>query len=190
MAFQAALLYTSSRGERRIRVHTLCLPTSASVSEIINGADQAAVVGMLAKFAADRATSDSVADAKEGENYVALFPKGCRGESVLRFFNVIPTMIVTVRECCKLNFHSHLGLVVSCVDAAETFKLHACSMSIPNGLLMPTSLRLLPLFVLACLRSSGFRNGVSSDERSFAFADFKSLPLQQLLLFIYPDLYR
>jgi hypothetical protein len=37
------------------------------VSEIINGADQAAVVGMLAKFAADRATSDSVADAKEGE---------------------------------------------------------------------------------------------------------------------------
>ena len=37
------------------------------MSEIINGADQAAVVGMLAKFAADRATSDSVADAKEGE---------------------------------------------------------------------------------------------------------------------------
>ena len=80
--------------------------------------------------------------------------------------------------------------MVSCVDAAETFKLHACSMSIPNGLLMPTSLRLLPLFVLACLRSSGFRNGVGSDERSFAFADFKSLPLQQLLLFMYPDLYR
>ena len=37
------------------------------MSEIINGADQAAVVGMLAKFAADRATSDSVADAKEGK---------------------------------------------------------------------------------------------------------------------------
>ena len=69
VAFQAALLYTSSRGERRIRVHTLCLPTSASVSEIINGADQAAVVGMLAKFAADRATSDSVADAKEGKYF-------------------------------------------------------------------------------------------------------------------------
>merc|ERR1712223_381685 len=147
VTFQAALLYTSSKGERRIRVHTLCLPTSNSVSEIINGADQAAVVGMLAKFAADRATSDSVADAKE-------------------------------------------GLEVSCVDAAETFKLHGCSMSVPNGLLMPTSLRLLPLFVLACLRSYGFRNGVSLDERSFTFAEFKSLPLQQLLLMIYPDLYR
>ena len=37
-------------GERRIRVHTLCLPTSASVTDIINGADQQAVIGMLAKF--------------------------------------------------------------------------------------------------------------------------------------------
>ena len=47
--FQAALLYTSSKGERRIRVHTLCLPTSASVSDIINSADQQAVLGMLVK---------------------------------------------------------------------------------------------------------------------------------------------
>ena len=45
-------------------------------------------------------------------------------------------------------------------------------------------------FVLAYLRSYGFRNGVSLDERSFTFAEFKSLPLQQLLLMIYPDLYR
>ena len=48
--FQAALLYTSAKGERRIRVHTLCLPTSASVSDIINSADQQAVLGMLVKF--------------------------------------------------------------------------------------------------------------------------------------------
>ena len=50
VTLQAALLYTSSKGERRIRVHTLCLPTSASVSDIINSADQQAVIGMLAKF--------------------------------------------------------------------------------------------------------------------------------------------
>ena len=50
VTFQAALLYTSSKGERRIRVHTLCLPTSASVNDIINGADQQAIVGMLVKF--------------------------------------------------------------------------------------------------------------------------------------------
>ena len=50
VTFQAALLYTSSKAERRIRVHTLCLPTCASVSEIIHGADQTAIIGMLTKF--------------------------------------------------------------------------------------------------------------------------------------------
>lgn len=146
VTFQAALLYTSSKGERRIRVHTLCLPTSASVSDIINGADQQAVLGMLTKFAADRAVNDSVSDAKE-------------------------------------------GLVVSCVDTIETYRTQA-SMSIPSGLLISQSLRLLPLYVLACLRSAGFRNGVRADDRSFCFSQFKTLPLTQLIQTVYPDLYR
>merc|ERR1719251_526875 len=50
VTFQAALLYTSSKGERRIRVHTLCVPTTASVTDVINSADQQAVIGMLTKF--------------------------------------------------------------------------------------------------------------------------------------------
>ena len=67
------------------------------------------------------------------------------------------------------------GLVVSCVDTIETYRqqvweaiiairlLHnisyfndfifQASMSIPTGLLISQSLRLLPLYVLACLRS-------------------------------------
>jgi len=146
VTFQAALLYTSAKGERRIRVHTLCVPTSASVPDIINSADQQAVIGMLTKFAADRATTDSIADAKE-------------------------------------------GLVVSCVDTIETYRTHA-SMSIPTGLLISASLRLMPLYVLASLRSAGFRNGVRADERSHYFSQFKTLPLTQLLQLIYPDLYR
>ena len=76
-------------------------------------------------------------------------------------------------------------------------------MSIPSGLLISQSLRLLPLFVLSCLRSvsiknlnekpyllsfyslklififlqSGFRNNVRVDERSYCFSQFKTLPL-------------
>jgi protein transport protein SEC24 len=50
VVFQAALLYTSSKAERRIRVHTLCLPTTTSVADVINTADQEAIVSMLAKF--------------------------------------------------------------------------------------------------------------------------------------------
>lgn len=130
VCFQAALLYTSSKGERRIRVHTLCIPTTNSVSEVINGADQQAIIGMLAKFGkiqrfhlnhfkrstfclnvsgAERAMNDSVADAKE-------------------------------------------GLVVSAVDTLETYKAYS-SIGHPAGLLISSSLKLLPLYTLALMRA-------------------------------------
>lgn len=146
VAFQAALLYTSAKGERRIRVHTFCLPTTASVTEVINSSDQQAIVGMLAKFASDRAVNDSLADAKE-------------------------------------------GLVVSCVDAFETYKSYA-SIGHPSGLPVSQSLTLLPLYTLATMRSLGFRPGMKPDDRTSAFLQFKTLPLAQLIQYIYPDLYR
>merc|ERR1719309_1676087 len=65
VSFQAALLYTSSKGERRIRVHTLCIPTTASLQEVVQGADQHCVAGLLAKMAADRTLNSSLADARE-----------------------------------------------------------------------------------------------------------------------------
>jgi hypothetical protein len=37
-------------GERRIRVHTLCLPVAASLSDILYSADQQCIVGLLAKM--------------------------------------------------------------------------------------------------------------------------------------------
>lgn len=48
--FQVALLYTSSKGERRIRVHTLALPISSNLNEIFANADQEAVVSLVAKM--------------------------------------------------------------------------------------------------------------------------------------------
>nr|XP_053656723.1 protein transport protein Sec24B-like [Cherax quadricarinatus] len=63
--FQAALLYTSSKGERRIRVHTLCLPVSPNMHEVITAVDQQAVIGLLAKMAVDRCLSSSLSDARD-----------------------------------------------------------------------------------------------------------------------------
>jgi len=65
VSFQAALLYTSSKGERRIRVHTLCIPTSASLQEVIQSADQQCIVGLLSKMAVDRTLNTNLADARE-----------------------------------------------------------------------------------------------------------------------------
>ncbi|WAQ97426.1 SC24B-like protein [Mya arenaria] len=65
MSFQAALLYTSSKGERRIRVHTLCLPVTNQIADIHAAADQQAIVALLAKMAVDRSLTSSISDARE-----------------------------------------------------------------------------------------------------------------------------
>jgi len=65
ICFQAALLYTSSKGERRIRVHTMCLPIASTVTEVIQSADQQCIVGLLAKMAVDRSLSSSITDARD-----------------------------------------------------------------------------------------------------------------------------
>lgn len=64
-AFQAALLYTSSRGERRIRVHTLCLPVTGNLHDIVNSVDQQAAVALLARMAVDRCHSSTSTDARD-----------------------------------------------------------------------------------------------------------------------------
>ncbi|XP_059377985.1 protein transport protein Sec24B-like isoform X2 [Carassius carassius] len=63
--FQAALLYTSSKGKRRIRVHTLCLPVVSQLSEVFAGADIQAITCLLANMAIDRSISSSLSDARD-----------------------------------------------------------------------------------------------------------------------------
>ncbi|XP_066488496.1 protein transport protein Sec24B isoform X2 [Tiliqua scincoides] len=65
VCFQTALLYTSSKGERRIRVHTLCLPVVTSLSDVYAGADVQAVICLLANMAVDRSVSSSLSDARD-----------------------------------------------------------------------------------------------------------------------------
>lgn len=144
--FQAALLYTSCKGERRIRVHTLCLPVTARVHEVIYGADQQAIVGLLTKMAVDRSLSSSMSDARD-------------------------------------------ALINACVDAIAAFK--TVNGSNQPGLLVPPSLKLLPLYILAILKHVCFRLGTSTklDERVYAMNQMKTLPLSQLMPYIYPAMY-
>lgn len=58
-------LWVMYAGERRIRVHTLCLPIASNLADILHGADQQCIVGLLAKMAADRAVQSSLSDARE-----------------------------------------------------------------------------------------------------------------------------
>uniref|UniRef100_A0AAV2MI77 SEC24 homolog B, COPII coat complex component n=1 Tax=Knipowitschia caucasica TaxID=637954 RepID=A0AAV2MI77_KNICA len=63
--FQAALLYTSCKGKRRIRVHTLCLPVVTQLSDVYAGADVQAITCLLANMAIDRSVSSGLSDARD-----------------------------------------------------------------------------------------------------------------------------
>ncbi|PFX31272.1 protein transport protein Sec24A-like [Stylophora pistillata] len=63
--FQSALLYTSTKGERRIRVHTLALPITNKLADLYATADVQAIATLLAKMAVDRTLTSSLGDARE-----------------------------------------------------------------------------------------------------------------------------
>ena len=59
--FQAAVLFSTPAGERRIRVHTLVLPVSGNILEVYSGIDNQAMICMLSKMgtaSADRRSSN------------------------------------------------------------------------------------------------------------------------------------
>ncbi|KAM9377489.1 protein transport protein Sec24B [Pholidichthys leucotaenia] len=146
--FQAALLYTSSKGKRRIRVHTLCLPVVSQLSDVYAGADVQAVACLLANMAIDRSISSSLSDARDAlENAV--------------------------------------------VDLVGAYKSNVSNLQ-QSGLVLPASMRLFPLYILALLKQKALRVGTSTrlDERVFAMCEFKTQPLQQLMRMVHPDLYR
>lgn len=145
--FQAALLYTSSKGDRRIRVHTMCIPVVSNINDVLVGADVQCIVGLLAKMAVDRSLQHSLSDAREA------------------YLNVVCDVLSTY----KLTQTGHLT----------------------GSLLAPSSLKLLPLYILALLKHPAFRIGQSTrlDDRLFAMCEMKSQPLNSLMLSIYPELY-
>ncbi|KAF8935839.1 COPII subunit [Haplosporangium gracile] len=64
VCFQTALLHTSSSGERRIRVLTLALPVTTSLSELYASADQVAITTLLACKGVERGMNAKLDDAR------------------------------------------------------------------------------------------------------------------------------
>ncbi|XP_055611461.1 protein transport protein Sec24A [Uranotaenia lowii] len=148
VCFQAALLYTSSKAERRIRVHTLCIPVTASLSEVMYSADSQCIAGLLAKMAVDRSLSSNLSDARDA------------------FINATVDIFIAFKIAQNLPQNS--GSIVA-----------------------PENLSLLPLYILALLKHTAFRVGTSTrlDDRVFAMGEMKTMPLDQLIRYVYPDFY-
>ncbi|KAL2535702.1 Protein transport protein Sec24-like [Forsythia ovata] len=67
--FQVALLYTSSSGERRIRVHTAEAPVVADLGEMYRLADTGAIVSLFTRLAIEKTLSYKL---EEARNFVQL----------------------------------------------------------------------------------------------------------------------
>lgn len=65
VVFQTAVLHTTCYGERRIRVVTLALPTTSSLSEVFASADQVAIATFFANKAVERSLTHKLEDARD-----------------------------------------------------------------------------------------------------------------------------
>ncbi|XP_017695952.2 protein transport protein Sec24-like At3g07100 [Phoenix dactylifera] len=63
--FQVALLYTSSSGERRIRVHTAAAHVVADLGEMYRQADTGAIILLLSRLAVENTLSHKLEDARQ-----------------------------------------------------------------------------------------------------------------------------
>lgn len=83
------------------------------------------------------------------------------------------------------------ALVNAVVDPLSAYS--SAVSSVPRSTLTaPSSLKLLPLYVLALLKQKAFRTGTSTrlDDRVYAMCQMKSQPLVHLMKMIHPNLYR
>jgi hypothetical protein len=65
VVFQTAILHTTCFGERRIRVLTLALPTTSSISELYGSVDTIALATLLANKAVERSMQSKLEDARD-----------------------------------------------------------------------------------------------------------------------------
>ncbi|KAI3382396.1 hypothetical protein SNEBB_004877 [Seison nebaliae] len=68
--FQSALLFSGSDGQRRIRVHTMVLPITNNLFNVIECADPEAIIFILTRMAIERSINTSLKEAKESLSLV------------------------------------------------------------------------------------------------------------------------
>jgi protein transport protein SEC24 len=87
---QCALLYTTSGGERRIRVHTMAVPVVSDLAEMYKAADGPACASLLARLAVEKTLTSRLEDSRQAVVSRVL--------AVLKVNNPAPAQRDTVRE--------------------------------------------------------------------------------------------
>lgn len=169
MTIQSALLYTSSEGERRIRVITQAIPVTSLASEVINTVDCDAMSALLAKQALDVATKTNLDNArgKLQQACVDLIRASKEGDKPRRVsgYAAPPPM---------MGGQQQQG------EEAES-----------DSKATPENLTLLPLYTLATMKNVAFRGGtdVHPDERMAAMHRLNNMDVTASKHFVYPRMF-
>lgn len=160
VAFQAAVLHTNTRGERRIRVINASLPLTDDPRELISSADAPMIGSLLARMAIDKTVGS------EGVGGIFSGAAGGRLEDA--------------RDAI-------LNKTIDILSASRT--INATTQHAPIPLLHPT-LRILPLLLLACAKSLYLRPGPSSypDARIHVMCLTKTMCVRDLIRSLHPYL--
>ncbi len=112
-------------GERRIRVHTFSLPVSSNLTEISSNADQEAIVSLVAKM---------------GKIYFDIFEKN-------NFFLSAADRAATssIQEARDGMLNVACDVLRACLSTNLTTRAFS--------LMVPYSLRLIPLYMLSMIKS-------------------------------------
>ncbi|KAI8910290.1 Sec23/Sec24 trunk domain-containing protein [Gorgonomyces haynaldii] len=145
---QAAFLYTTAEGQRRVRVHNLSLGIASQQANIFRKAEMDTVIGFLTRATIQEAFT---------------------------------TPLKTLRE----------RLTQRCVKILTAYRQHCAASSSPGQLILPESLKLLPLYTLAVLKSRALRGGkmVPSDQRVYTMRLLNSLGIAEHANYLYPRFY-
>jgi protein transport protein SEC24 len=81
--------------------------------------------------------------------------------------------------------------ILRCVKILTAYRTHCAVASAPGQLILPESLKLLPLYTLCLLKSRAFRGGktVPPDLRVFTMRLINQLGVPESVLYMYPNLY-
>jgi len=165
---QAALLYTSSEGERRIRVVTQAIPVSSLASEIIGSVDADAVSALLAKQALDIGIKTNLDNARN------------------RLQQACVELVRASKEGDKPRTVSGYAAPPP-MHQPQQQQGGAESENKP----IPENLKLLPLYTLALMKNVAFRGGtdIHPDERVASMQRLTGMDVTASKHFIYPRMF-
>ncbi|VDP09444.1 unnamed protein product [Soboliphyme baturini] len=146
--FQAAVLYTSVSGERRIRIHNLSLATAPDFHAIYRSADIFAVVNFLAKQAERTQLQKTPREVRE-------------------------------------------NLVTRCAQILATYRQYCSPASSMGQLVLPETLKLLPLFTISIIKNDALSGGsdLATDDRAWLMQLVPPLRVFDTVYFFYPRLF-